>query len=53
MSKCALFIKNFPGKFKETDFRNNFGRFGEIKNVIVKLEYAIVEYENRADAIEA
>ena len=31
----------------------HFGRFGEIKNVIVKLEYAIVEYENRADAIEA
>ena len=30
LSKSALFVKNFPRKYKEIDLQNNFGRFGEI-----------------------
>jgi RNA recognition motif-containing protein len=30
LSKNAVYIRNLPKKFTETDLKDNFGRFGEI-----------------------
>lgn len=51
MSK--IFIKNFTNKTKQTDIEFLFSKVGKVINIIMKNNYAFVEYSIDKDANEA
>lgn len=55
MSRTAFLVKNLPARTKETDLRKVFGRFGNIKRLVVVPSglLAVVEYGIATDAKRA
>lgn len=48
-----IFIKNIPSKTKETDLRILFGKYGNIVDLVLKVNFAFLQYESEKEAIAA
>ena len=51
--RTTLFIRNYPQEFTEQTFKQLFGTFGEIKNIIMKNGYTLLGFDHIAQASEA
>jgi len=53
ISKTQIFIRGFPSSMTERDIKDEFKKFGKIKEVIMKNGFAFVEYVDSEDAEKA
>ena len=53
MSNTRIFIRNLPLKVKEEDLSNLFSKCGKVEEVILKTNFAFIEYANVQSSLNA
>lgn len=48
-----IFIAKLNPRVRERDLEKSFGKYGSIRNVLIKSGYAFIEYDNYRDAEDA
>jgi RNA recognition motif-containing protein len=48
-----IFVRNIPTKAKESDIEPIFGQAGKIEDVVMKTNFAFIQYETKTQAFEA
>jgi arginine/serine-rich splicing factor 7 len=46
-------VKNIPSRTKETDLRGLFSKYGNIIDLVLKVNFAFIQYENEKEAMIA
>ena len=53
MSNTRIFIRNLPLKVNEEDLSNLFSKCGKVEEVILKTNFAFIEYANVQSSLNA
>ena len=48
-----IFVKNIPSRTKESDLRGLFSKYGNIVDLVLKTNFAFIQYENEKEALSA
>jgi arginine/serine-rich splicing factor 7 len=48
-----IFVKNIPSRTKESDLRGLFSKYGNIVDLVLKTNFAFIQYENEKEANSA
>lgn len=53
MSMSRIFIRNIPTKTREPELEQTFAKAGRITDIVLKVNFAFIQYENDKQAMEA
>lgn len=48
-----IFVRNIPSKIKEGDLESQFSKAGKITDLVLKTNFAFIQYEDERQALEA
>ena len=48
-----IFVRNIPAKTRETELESAFSKAGKIVDIVLKTNFAFIQYENDKQALEA
>ncbi len=48
-----IFVRNIPSKIKESDLESQFSKAGKITDLVLKTNFAFIQYEDERQALDA